>query len=183
MSVENTYTISLTAKPIWLQQPEENEQQYAAFMAWCTAEKYQAPAKTAKEHNLTHWVVYRNKWQERADVYHEEINKRISMGVAQAYERLEVRSIETAHELLDQGTVEETEERTKNNDGSVTVKRTKTRMPSERLTAQLLQGIKEKAHDTGSIDFEEILRTMVEDTEPRSTPPADTGVEEQPGET
>lgn len=183
MPKDNTYTIPLVAKPIWLQQPEETPEQYAAFMEWVNEPMYKAPAKITQSAGLTHWVIYRCRWQERADAYHEDVNKRLSMGVSQAYERLEVTSIEKAAELLEGGITEETEHRTKNSDGSYTVKRTKTRLPSERLTAQLLQGIRDKANESAGIDFAEVLRAMVQDTETRGDASTDSGLEEQPSET
>lgn len=177
------YTISLDITPIWMQQPEEPEDHYKAFCDWVSADGYASAVRFARERGLHHQVPFRNRWQERADKYQQDIASRIGHGIQTALEKLNVKAIEAAHELLSTREVEEGEqsEMERTDEGKVrrTIRRRKKYGPSERIVAILLQNLIQEAGSGQSVDLGEVIRAMVEDTDEGSDTPTDSGMEEQ----
>lgn len=174
--------IELVIKPVWMQQPGESETAYRAFLEWAQGEGMAGAMSVARMHGLTQSDVTRNRWQERADVYWTDIQSRLAVGFDTALERLNVKALEAAFQMLDadREQVEDSESiKEKDAEGRLITKgRVKRKTgPSERIVAILLTKLQERAGEGAVTDYREILEAMVQDTEEGGEPSADPGVE------
>lgn len=166
-----------------MRQPEESEDQYKAFVWWASQERPPMPVKVAMDRGLDNTTPLRNRWQERGDAYWDDVQSRLQVGLNTALSRLNAHAIEAAYDLIRLDREEEyTAETVKDTDPDtkrtvINTRSTKRIGPSERVVTQLLNHMHEASRETGNVDLTEVLRTMVQDTDGGSEPPADQGVE------